>query len=476
MTDFPLAAREGSSSATAAYIPLNYGQPGLSLKQMLSIVWAYRNLSLLIVAVVMTLTVAIVALWPKTYAATVALMVNYEVNDPLNGKELPVGQVGSYIATQVELMQTPEVLQAVVDRLGLAQNPDYARGYKGENGTLSEWVATQLAKTLTITQSLRGSQLIYLTYSSNDRKEAALIANTIADVYKEQDYKRSTGPSSESAKRYAQELNELKLKVDQAQKEVTEFKQRNGLIDEGNRSNVDAALQATLDEHLLVAQSALRVAEARASADQSVSDQVLSSTQTQALKTQLAAQELRLAQLIRAYSPQHPAVLDAQLQIETIRHSLASALKSYSDNASAGVSVAQRLEQSLQRAVAEQRAKVMAKSRVQDEAAKYLLELESAQSVYKRALEGYDRVMFASGGHYTNVSLVSRATPPVAASKPKVLVWLVLGAIAALGLGLGIPLLYELSNRRVRSRDDLERHHGVPVLAEFGKINTRKMA
>ena len=424
----------------------------------------------------MSLTVLALAIWPRTYAATVALMVNYEVNDPSNGKELPVGQVASYIATQVDLMQTPEVLLAVVDRLNLTQKPDYARGYRKESGPLNEWVAAKLGKTLVITQSLRGSQLIYLTYSSNDPADAAQVANAVAEVYKEQDYKRSTGPSSESAKRYALELNELKTKVNQAQTEFTEFKQLNGLIDEGNRSNVDAALQTTLGEHLLMAQSARRAAESRALADQSVSDQMLSSTQTQALKTQLAAQELRQAQLARDYTPLHPAILDGQLQIETIRLSLAAAQKSYSDNASAMLSAAQRLEQSLQRSAADQRTKILAKSRLQDEAAKYLLELESAQSVYKRALEGYDRVMFASGGHYSNVSLISRATPPVSPSKPKVLAWLILGGIAATMLGFGIPMAYELFNRRVRSRDDLERLYGVPVLAEFGRLPRRRTA
>ena len=43
-------------------------------------------------------------------------------------------------------------------------------------------------------------------------------------------------------------------------------------------------------------------------------------------------------------------------------------------------------------------------------------------------------------------------------------------------LGLGIPLGYELLNRRVRCRDDLERHHGIPVLVEFGRLRMRSTA
>jgi uncharacterized protein involved in exopolysaccharide biosynthesis len=362
---------------------------------------------------------------------------------------------------------------AVVDRLKLTQNRDYVSGYSGSSGTLREWAAKEVSKNLSIYQGQMGSQLIYLAYSARDSTEAAQVANALAEVYKEQDHSRSTGPPGERTKRYALQLGELKGKVDQAQRDVTAFHQRNALIDEGNKTNVDLALLETLEERLLEAQNARRAAEARASGDQSVNDQVLSSNLVQNLKTQLAVLEARLAQLTALYTPRYPDILDLQSQVQDARRSLASAVRSYTANASATLSVAQRLEQSLQRAVAEQRAKVLARGQLHDEGAKYLLELESSQAVYKRALEGYDQVMFASGGHYTNVSIISRATPPVKPSKPKILTGLILGCMAAFVLGLGLPLGYELFNRRVRCRDDVERHHGIPVLVEFGRLRMR---
>jgi uncharacterized protein involved in exopolysaccharide biosynthesis len=473
MNDFPQVYRETPVSVVTPVVPLNFVYPGLSLAQILSIVWAHRKLSFLIVLMILSLTALVMTLWPRTYTATVTLMVNYEVNDPLNGKGLPLGQVASYIATQVELLQTPEVLLAVVDRLKLTQNKKYARGYSGDSGTLREWVAKEVGKNLTINQGQMGSQLIHATYSANEPEVAAQVANTVAEVYKEQDHMRSTGPPGERAKRYAQQLNELKSKVAQAQMEVTAFHQRNTLIDEGNRANVDVVLLATLEGRLLEAQNARRIAESRTSEDPSVSDQVLSSTLVQTLKTQLATQELRLAQLKRAYTSEYPDIRETQSQIEDTKRLLASAVRSYSGNTSAGLNVAERLEQKLQQAVQEQRAKVLANGHLHDQAAKYLLELQSAQAVYKRALEGYDQLTFASAGHDTNVSLVSRATPPVKPSKPKVLTGVILGCMAAVVLGFGIPLGFELFHRRVRCRDDLERHHGVPVLVEFGRRASR---
>ena len=131
--NLPVVSRETPMSpVVTSVIPLNFVYPGLSLAQIFSIVWAHRRLTIFIVIMVLSFTALGLALWPRTYTAMVTLMVNYEVNDPLNGKELPVGQVGSYIATQIELMQTPEVLLAVVDRLKLTLNKEYVRGYTSD--------------------------------------------------------------------------------------------------------------------------------------------------------------------------------------------------------------------------------------------------------------------------------------------------------------------------------------------------------
>jgi uncharacterized protein involved in exopolysaccharide biosynthesis len=100
-----------------------------------------------------------------------------------------------------------------------------------------------------------------------------------------------------------------------------------------------------------------------------------------------------------------------------------------------------------------------------------MLELDSAESVYKRALDGYDQIMFASAGHYNYVDLVSRATVPLQSSKPNKLKLLIMALLLSVSTGVAVPALYELLiNRRIRCIEDLERSFGVPVLAEFDSI------
>jgi len=458
------------SSSSVPAIPQAYLHPGLSLSQIFAMLWAHRKLTMVIVATIVILTGTVSKLLPKTYQANATLMVNYEVNDPLGGREFPIGLLGSYMATQIELMQSPEVLLPVVERLKLTENKEYTAGYRGDGSTLSEWVQRAVAKKLLVEQGRAGSQLIYVNFSASNPQEAANVANMVAEVYSEQVSLRLTGPATDRAKRYTEQLEELKSKVNHAQDQVTEFRQRTGLVAADAKVDVDLGLLQTLEQRHLEAQNLSRAAEARTTADQSVGSQVLASSLVQTLKTQLSNQEAKMAELRATLGPRHPQVLELQSQMDATRRSLGTEVHNYSSNANSELVSARELEKKMQIAVDEQRAKVLAARKLQDEGAKYQLELESAQSVYKRALDGYDQIMFASSGHYTNVSFVSRATPPLKASKPKTIVNVLLAFVVGGFIGIAGPLVYELFNRRVRCRDDLERDFGIPVLVELDAI------
>jgi succinoglycan biosynthesis transport protein ExoP len=454
----------------AALTPRDFVAPGLSFAQMVTILRAYWRLSLLIAAAVIAAVGLACALWPRTYEATATLMVKFEVNDPLTSREFPVGLLASYLSTQVELARGSDVLLPVINRLGLVNDSDYAAGYDGDPEGLRNWIELQLRKQLTIEPGLFGSQLIYVRYSDSRPAQAAQVANTVAAVYADQQRVRLRGPANDRAKRYTVYLAGLQDKVSAAQAQVARYRKDSSLIDSDARNNVDLQLLSTLEQRLLEAQNARRVAAARAAGDQSVGTEVLGSTMVQSLKAQSAAQQSRFAELRATMGPNHPQILELQSQISATQRALAMELKAYAGNASAELASARQLESSLKSAVEEQRASVINVRQLQGDGAKFQLELESAQSVYKRALDGYDEIMFAATGGYTNVSFVSRATPPARASKPKVKVVMLMACVVGVLLGFGLPLAWELLFRRVRCRDDIERDLGMPVLVELGPL------
>ena len=483
--NLPLLAAAKATPITVASnfegsLPSSFATQGLSLMQVLSILRAYRKQTLMIIIAISVLTAGLIKLMPKTYTATTTLILNPEGNDPLatsrgqevqNNNYMSAEAQNMYKSTESQLMLSNEVLLPVIDKLNLTQNKDYAGGFSGDGRNLRDWVREKLLKNLDIQPGALGSQLIYINASARNAPLAAEIANTLADVYLNQQSHRVSGPASERAKRYAQELAELKDKVRVAQDQVTEFRQRTGVTDTTEkRNNIEQALLGSLELKLQDAQNARRTAEVKAASEQNASSASASLT-VQSLKSLLNTQQTQLAQLRTTYGAEHPKVLELENQIRATQRNLDNELHGLSSSNSSDLVAAQQLEAKMRAAVEEQRNKVLSVNKLQDDGTKYELELESAQAVYKRALDGYDQIMFASLGHLSNISVVSNAVPPQAAAKPNKVKLLGAGIFAGIFIGLLAPLIYELLIlRRVRCRDDFERDFALPVLMEFDRI------
>ncbi len=461
-----------------AALPRAFATPGLSLSQILSILRAYRLPTLVIVVAISVLMAGVIKLMPKTYTATTTMMVNPEGNDPLASTPgAATTPTFNYMSTEAQLMLSPEVLLPVIDKLNLTQDKNYAAGYAGDGSTLRDWVRENLIKSLDIQLGAFGSQLIQVNASARNPTLAAQIANTLADLYLTQQRERVSGPASERAKRYALELTELKNKVRTAQDQVTAFRQRTGVTDTtAKNASVEQALLGMLEGKLQDAENARRSAEVKAMSAQNANT-ATGSLAVQNLKALLNTQQTQFAQLRTTYGVQHPKVLELENQIHATQRNLDAELHGVRSANTSELAAAQELEAKMRAAVEDQRKKVLGVNKLQDDGMKFELELESAQTVYKRALDGYDQIMFASGGHVANIGVVSRAVPPQKAAKPNKLKLLILGVMCGIGVGVLAPLIYELLiNRRIRCRDDFERDFDLPVLMEFDPILSLRSA
>jgi uncharacterized protein involved in exopolysaccharide biosynthesis len=448
-----------------------YLAPGISLVQVLAIIRAHWRVTAIVTASLLLLLLVLLKVMPRTYSAMATLMVSYELNQ--GGKEFPIGAVGSYMGTQVEFITSDRVLLPVIRSLNLVADREFTAGFSGDDPIERDvWVLKELRDRLTVTQG-RGSQLLYVQADAREPQKAARIANAIVDTYLHEERKLASEPATARAKEYANQLAELQSKVTVAREAVAAFRRRSGLSNIAQGDGADAQALATLEEQLLEAQNTRRIAEAKGTTG-ALSNDLLALPDVQTLRRELSDQEAELAQLGTTFGPRHPRILQLRSQMNATRAALTREIGAYGDGKSTEIVAGRQLEESLARAVDERRSKLMAVRQQQDQAAKLLLQLESAEAVYKRALDGYDEIMFASDGKQTNVSLISRAVPSVTPTKPPILKYLVVGTLGAFFVGLLAPLLYELwLDRRIRSRDDLERHFGMPVLAELGHRSGR---
>jgi len=470
----PLITSSRSGGVTLDYMP--EGAPpgeeapsGFSLRQLAAIALAYRRLSLAIAAVILIAGLGITKMLPKTYEAMVTLMPNNAVKDPLAGKDTDLALTLGFIPTEIELISSPEVMLGVIHRLSLTQDKEYSAGCFGTIQAIEDCVGNRLRRELLIEQGAQGSFLINIVAAAKDPQRASALANAVADVYVDSQEHRLEEPDKERALRYSQQLAELEDKVRVAQQQLTEYRQKTGLADLTSKTTAEEEeTLTTLERRLEEVNNARRSAEVQKIGDPGASTAAITSMSIQNLKGQLATQQAQLAQLSSTLGANHPTVLALKAQIDTTRSAVEAEVRTLSQNTSAEIERQQALETKLRAAIAEQTDKVLKLRKFRDEGDKYVLALESAQSVYKRALDGYDQIMFASAGKYSYMTIVSRAVPPQKSTRPNKPKLAALSVAAALVLALVIPFGYELLlNRRVRCADDLERALGIRVIASF---------
>jgi polysaccharide biosynthesis transport protein len=454
-----------------ATVPEPILHQGMSVAQFSAILLAYWMQIALITILTAVLAAGAIKLLPKTYTATVTLIVSSDVKDPLAGRDFPAEMINNYVSTQIELMTSPIVLVPVIQQLNLMQDKSFTEGFSGSPDALREAVQKKLAEAIKVERGT-GGELLYVSASSKDAAKAAVIANTVADVYIDQDRRRLNDPAAERARRYTEELAELREKASVAQEKVAEFGRENGIGDmTAGTVGLESQALDLLHQRLLETQNLRRSLEAKQVGLPSVDTAAGTPTTVLPSKTLLDTQLAQLAQLSGTYGPQHPKIRELNAQIAVTRQTLADEKRDLSANTDSQLAQTRELERKYQQAIAEQEVKVAKVRQAQAEGSKLLLELDSAKAVYKQALDGFDQIMFQAVANHTNVTVVGRAVPPLRPSKPNKMKLMLVALVVAAGVGVALPLCYGLFvARRLRCRDDMERDFGIAVLAQLEAV------
>jgi uncharacterized protein involved in exopolysaccharide biosynthesis len=424
---------------------------------------AHLWLSIAIFVVLVGLAFVGIKKLPKSYEATAALIVNSDNTDPLAGRIQGLNQTYSYFPTQVELINNVVVLQPVVDRLKLQHDRHFNGGYVGDPKALNDIVVGNLRSSMRVAPGT-GSQLLYISVMSRDPVQAAEISNAVADEYVHQTSQRTNAPNMERAGRYTAQVEELKQKRDEAQVKVAVFRERYGMTDLGQNVNMESAAMADLQGKLLQAEDERRRLEGLRSSPQPELGIGQEPQEALALRNKLDGLKSDMTTARMTMGLRNPKVELLQKQIDETQVELDASTARAKAKAS-------ELVNKYKSDLARERQQLLDRRTLQDQGEKLVSELRLAEEAYAAALRGKDAVMFASEGNYQDVEIVSRAQPPVRASKPAKLKLFAMAMALSMALALGGPFAYELLlNRRIRCRDDLEGHFRIVTLAQFGPM------
>ncbi|MBW9332512.1 chain length determinant protein EpsF [Herbaspirillum sp. RU 5E] len=445
----------------------------MNLSQFILILQAHRKVILYILSITVVVALVVSLVLPKQYKATASVVLNYKASDPVTGLVVAPQALPGFMPTQVAIINSPSVALGVIDSLKLVDQQEVKDAYQSDNHgdmDIRNWLAVVLLRKLDAVAS-KESSVIDITFKAQDPQFAALVANAFAASYQRVSMQLKLDPTRKASSYFNEQTKVLRDAYEQAQTKLSKYQEEHGITNIDNRTDVETNRLNDLSSQLVMAQAALSEAQSRsrqASAGGTVeSPDVNSNSLIQTLKSNLAASEARFEQVSKRLGVNHPDYLSAKAERDGLRAQLAAATSSVSKSVGSTATILAKREAEIRADFEAQKRKVLEMNRTRDELAVLSRELESAQRAYELNSQRFAQTSLEGQSNQSDISLLSAAVPPPNASSPKVLLNLILAIFVGGILGVLAALALELTNRRVRSEQDLTEELGLPVLGSI---------
>jgi chain length determinant protein EpsF len=448
----------------------------MDFNQFLLALRARRKAFVTVLAAVIVTAIAVALIVPKKYVASATLLIDARDEQSMSPTRMSPRERAGYMSTQADLIKSGRVAVQVVKDLKLAQKPGVREAFEADTGgvgTIEDWIAAALVEKLTV-ESAAGN-IVTITYSSSDPRQATAIANGFAKAYLDTALFLRTEPTREAAEWFEGQLKEQRAQVKDAQVKLADFQKAKGIVFTDERSDMEASRLTTLTAQYMAARNATVDAVSRykqaseAIANTDAIPEVMTSGSVGAIKSDLSRAEQRLEQLSNDLGPNHPAYQRAAAEVQGLKEKLASEAKKVVAGLGNAAQSAQKREEELKNAVAEQHSRIANMKDYRVDLATMTRDVDNAQRSYDAILQRYMTNRIDSNAKTTNVALLTPAIEPVKPAQPKV--GLISGLAVVLGLLLATAMVYVLEtlDRRVRSRADLESRLAVPSLGRLSR-------
>jgi succinoglycan biosynthesis transport protein ExoP len=441
----------------------------MSLDQFLSIVAARWKVMLAIFLLTVGTTVGISFMLPKQYSASAAVLVDIKSPDPLMGMLYPSMLAPSYMATQVDVIQSDRVARRVVRTLKLTSSPEsreqWLEATKGQ-GDIESWLAGALQKRLDVKPS-KESNVISVSFKAVNPRFAMLVADAFVQAYIDTLADLRAGPAKQYTTFFDARANQLRDQLESAQQKLSAFQRERGISATDERFDIETARLQELSGQLVntqtqTAEASSRRSQAGRSADQM--QEVLNNAVVSGLRSEVSRQEAKLQELNARYGERHPAVVEARASLTEVRGRLDAEIRRVGGSVEVSSRIAQQREAEVRAAFEAQRAKVLKIKAQRDESAVLIRDVENAQRAYDQMLQRVSQTSLESQNTLTNVSVLNTATEPNEPSSPKIALNSAISVVMGVLLALGAALALEFLNRRVRTAEDVAQAIGLPVI------------
>ena len=439
----------------------------MTLQQFFLILRARWRVALLALVITVGTTTLVSLLMSKQYTASAAVVVDVKSPDPMSGMVLSGMMVPSYMATQIDIINSDRTAKAVVKLLRMDASPviqaQWQEATEGK-GQLIDWLAPLLQRQLVVKPS-RESNVINIDYSGADPAFAATLANAFAQAYMDVNLDLRLAPARQYATFFEEQTKTARSKLETAQKALSDYQQQNGITATDERLDFETAkLNETSSQLTGIQGLTTDSASKRQSGKSDTVAEVMQSPLINGLKADIARLEAKLTESNINLGKNHPQTQRNEAELAALKSQLAQETQKITSSIETTYQISKQREAQLQGALGAQKTRVLMLNKQRDELNVLRRDIESAQRAFELVSQRASMTNIESQADQTNIAILNPASPPADPSKPKIflniLISIFLGTLLAIGLALGL----ELKVRRVRSAEDLVEALEIPLL------------
>lgn len=471
----------------------------LDLKEFLSILSRRRWVVLGTVVIITGLAALFAFIWTPQYTANLQLVFDAKEQSVTDFGAAMSGQPQDEAAllSEIEVMKSRALAGRVIDKLGLLNDPEF-------NASLAPpSIFTKFAKFLgsdtaeperdrvidaviectQVSQSGR-SRAVEIDFTSTDPVKAAVIANTLGDLFLVERLEGKFKNAQRASKWLAEHVQELREQVEVTQTKAENYRREHNLL-QGERVTLLSEQISTLNAQLSDTRRARTEAEANlAQAQRLLSSpdkldtaaQVLESNLIQRLQEEQSTLARREAAMAQDIGPRHPQRIQLREEREKLLADINKEVRKIIASLNNKVDVARRQEASL----VDELKRSKAQMGEANEATVRLQTLEQDAEANRLMLEKFMSAFMESSAQQDvsaqlpDARIISPAAVPDKPSFPQKPLTIAGGFVFSVLAALLLAFSLEWLDFGFRSAEQLEGETGLPVMASVPTITGRK--
>ena len=406
--------------------------------------------------------------------------------DELSSRILNPSDPTIQLQSAVTVLESSTVALAVMQQTKLAERKDFAGRWvlpsSADVSALAPEVRDKLLlrfrKSLSV-EIVPKTDIITVKFRARDPKLAAEVVNAVVSSYAERNFRSSYDAATQVSSWLSAQMDDLKLKANEAQEKLTALQKRRGLIGVDESDNIVTDKLKDLNEQLTTAESDRILKEARYRIAGSGNPELIASTvpepTLQVLRSQQAQLRVDHARLSTKFGGGYPKLAELGNQMAQVDSAIDAELKNLSQRYKNEYLAAANTEKVLQAKFEEQKQKAYD---LNQGAAQYAIlkhEVETTQDLYQTLQLKLKQAGIVAGLASANIGMVEPGQVPSEPVDPRPLFDIALGLGGGLGLGALAVLGLELLDTTIRSAAEAEAMSALPTLAEIPQAGSFRL-